>query len=596
MTVGSELDYPPFALVRQDGTADGFTVDLWRAVAREVHLDASIQTGPFHDILERFKDGRIDVLINLAQSEERRRYADFSVPHVKMGGALFVRRGEGHIESEQDLADKSLIVIEADLWHDHALARGWTRLTLVDTVASGLKLLADFRHHDAMLVGRLVGLNTLRELKLGGIEPLDVKLDLRQDFAFAVRKGNAELLAEINDGLANVRASGAYDEIYKRWFGDLEPHPVTLRTVLTYLAPALALLFLLLFAYLRERGLRLRSKQAVSALDATLESTAAGVLVLDLEGRVTHCNQKFLDLWHIPAAWVATRDGDTILRFVLGQLAEPKPILARLGNLATKPLSETFDLLRFKEGRYHECSSKPQIIAGEAVGRVWSFHDVSERIRSGEALYCSNRLLATLSRVQASFISGADSAALFAEMLEILKEVTSSEYGFIGEVLRAAGGEPYLKTRAITNIAWDRETRERYREPASPGLVFTNLRTLCGAVMTSGAPVIANDPAGDPRSAGTVRGQPPLRAFLGLPFHRGEELIGIVGVANRPGGYEPELMKFLEPFLHTCAALMIGLRLDEERSRAETALAKLNATLEQQVAERTEALRDSEER
>lgn len=178
---GSELDFPPFALVREVGRADRFTAELWQAVAREAHLDATITTGPFHQLLDQFKRGEIDVLINLALSDERRRFADFSMPHIKMAGAVFTRRGDSRIKSEDDLARHSLIIIKADLAHEYARRRGWSNLTLVDTAASGMKLLETSAKHDAMLVGRLVGLNSIRELKLANIEPLRLKVGYQQN-------------------------------------------------------------------------------------------------------------------------------------------------------------------------------------------------------------------------------------------------------------------------------------------------------------------------------------------------------------------------------------------------------------------------------
>ncbi len=63
-------------------------------------------------------------------------------------------------------------------------------------------------------------------------------------------------------------------------------------------------------------------------------------------------------------------------------------------------------------------------------------------------------------------------------------------------------GAPYLKTHAITNIAWNDETRKFYELNAPEGMEFHNLKTLFGAVMTTGRPVIANEPANDPRRAG----------------------------------------------------------------------------------------------
>ena len=72
------------------------------------------------------------------------------------------------------------------------------------------------------------------------------------------------------------------------------------------------------------------------------------------------------------------------------------------------------------------------------------------------------------------------------DQLEDLLGLTNSEYGFIGEILRRQDGQPYLKIHAITNVAWNEATRRLYAEQA-PSVVFGNLKTLYGAVMTTGA-------------------------------------------------------------------------------------------------------------
>ena len=147
-----------------------------------------ITRSAFGQILEEFKAGKIDVLINLAQSDERRAFADFSVPHVIVHGAIFVRKGESEIWSEEDLAGKSIIVLNADLAHDYAVSMGWERqLVPVDTVAAGLKLLASGQH-DVMLLSKLTGMQTLLELEIRNIKPLKIKAGFSQKFSFAVRK------------------------------------------------------------------------------------------------------------------------------------------------------------------------------------------------------------------------------------------------------------------------------------------------------------------------------------------------------------------------------------------------------------------------
>jgi PAS domain S-box-containing protein len=242
LVVGSEQDYPPFAIGVSNGTADGFTVELWRAVAKEQGLNYRIEVRPFNDILQGFKSGKVDVLINLAQSDERRGFADFSVTHVAMGGAVFVRNNEPRIRTEADLAGKSVIVLKGTLAHDYALAHGWKdHVVLVDSAEQALRLLAA-GHHDAVLIGKLAGLQTLRNQSIAGVHALATEVGFSQRFAFAVRKGDSELLARINEGLALTKSNGVYDRLYEKWFGLYEVRPNPWGEVWPILVPISGLL------------------------------------------------------------------------------------------------------------------------------------------------------------------------------------------------------------------------------------------------------------------------------------------------------------------------------------------------------------------
>jgi two-component system, NtrC family, sensor kinase len=200
--------------------------------------------------------------------------------------------------------------------------------------------------------------------------------------------------------------------------------------------------------------------------------------------------------------------------------------------------------------------------------------DVREAQMSGEttaeqALRASNLLLKALTEAQTEFIQGHEPYRLFDKLLSVLLRLTGSEYGFIGEVMHNPDGSPYLRTNAITNIGWTPELRAFHDRQAPKGMEFRNLKTLFGTVMTTGKPVVANMPAVDPRRGGLPDGHPPLRCFLGLPFHSATEMVGMVGIANRPGGYDDEVITFVQPFLATCCAILQGLRSEQRRQQAE---------------------------
>jgi len=263
LIVGSEQNYPPFALGLTDETADGFTVELWRAVAAESHLNSTIHVLPFHDILTEFKAGKIDVLINLAQSDERRQFVDFTVLHVIVHGAIFVRNGESRIHSEADLSDKQIIVLNADLAHDYAVSKGWEKqLILVNTAEAGFQLLASGQY-DVLLLAKLTGKQTLANLNITNVEVLPIKVGFAQKFSFAVQKGNFELLAQINEGLALTKASGVYGKLYEKWFGIYEEKEF-LPLLIKYLTPVIGIFLLTIMGILHYRNVE--RKKAIKIL------------------------------------------------------------------------------------------------------------------------------------------------------------------------------------------------------------------------------------------------------------------------------------------------------------------------------------------
>jgi two-component system, cell cycle sensor histidine kinase and response regulator CckA len=132
----------------------------------------------------------------------------------------------------------------------------------------------------------------------------------------------------------------------------------------------------------------------VSVLQATLESTADGILVVDVDGNIVSHNRRFEEMWGLPSALIAANTDASgrrrLIQHIQDQLRNPEYFVDGLEERYAEPESDSFDILNFKDGRVLERYSIPLRLNGRSVGRVWSFRDVTARRRAEcvqEAVY-----------------------------------------------------------------------------------------------------------------------------------------------------------------------------------------------------------------
>ncbi|MEW5867707.1 MAG: PAS domain S-box protein [Chloroflexota bacterium] len=198
--------------------------------------------------------------------------------------------------------------------------------------------------------------------------------------------------------------------------------------------------------------------------------------------------------------------------------------------------------------------------------------DITARKRAERELQRSSEMLNLIRQAQSKYISHGDPKAIFGDLLEALVAITDSEYGFLDEVQTDAQGRLYKRSLALSNLAWDQASQQLYEQFVAADFTFANLKNLAGAPALSGQVVIANDAPHDRRAGGLPPGHPPIRAYLGMPLFYGGTLIGVAGVANRPGGYDEHMAGFLEPFTTTCASIIHAVRQDRLSEQTGEAL------------------------
>jgi anti-anti-sigma regulatory factor len=154
--------------------------------------------------------------------------------------------------------------------------------------------------------------------------------------------------------------------------------------------------------------------------------------------------------------------------------------------------------------------------------------------------------------------------------LAVAQELTGAAFGFIGE-LNAHGR---LDTIALSDPGW-----EACRVPDSDKLLSINdmeVRGLWGLVIQENRSLIIDEPATHPSRVGIPEGHPPLTAFLGAPLRRGREVIGMISLANKPGGFDAVDQTAIDGLSVAIVEALISKRAEEQLSRQAQEIAELS--------------------
>ncbi|MDP1901446.1 MAG: ATP-binding protein [Rubrivivax sp.] len=138
----------------------------------------------------------------------------------------------------------------------------------------------------------------------------------------------------------------------------------------------IALVVGLSWLLLRSADQQHRSQARESLLQATLDSTADGILVVGSGGKVLDSNRRFSELWRIPEPLLAQGQDQALLQHVVDQLSDPEGFLNSVQALYESD-ERRQDLVPFKDGRIFDRYTQPLQLDGERA-RLWSFHDVTE--------------------------------------------------------------------------------------------------------------------------------------------------------------------------------------------------------------------------
>ena len=177
-----------------------------------------------------------------------------------------------------------------------------------------------------------------------------------------------------------------------------------------------------------------------------------------------------------------------------------------------------------------------------------------------------------------------DLSGVMDRALDYCLELTASAFGFVGLMQ----GSDQMDVAAVKGfLPSDSTFHERFRTiPVRP--------SVFGVVVLTGESHLSNNVASDPLHVGTPRGHPPVRTFLGVPLLFGSEVLGMLGVANREGGYDRQQERLLSVFANQVAVAIRNARLYEEQRDMIARLQQLRGQVE--AAERERLLEDERRR
>jgi len=119
--------------------------------------------------------------------------------------------------------------------------------------------------------------------------------------------------------------------------------------------------------------------RSLALTQATLDSTADGIMVIDPAGQIAGFNKRFLQIWNLSASQIEAKQYQELLNGVLWLIKDPDGFTRRFRELAATSDAASYDLVGFVDGRIFERYSQPQRVGEQIVGRVWSFRDITER-------------------------------------------------------------------------------------------------------------------------------------------------------------------------------------------------------------------------
>ena len=219
LVLGTSAEFPPFVSKSEAGEAAGemvgLDVEIAMAIADKAGLPLQIENMEFNDLLPALAAGKVDlVMAAMPVTEARRRMANFSTPYYNATPVAAIVAGGPVPQTKEELKGLKIgaQIGTADLEAAEAIAGAGAAKafpSVGEAVAALMANQVECVILDDQLVPRFAAQNEL-------LMRLEVPFD-PEVYGVAVKKGNAELLAKVNETLVEIVADGRYDRWLDQW-------------------------------------------------------------------------------------------------------------------------------------------------------------------------------------------------------------------------------------------------------------------------------------------------------------------------------------------------------------------------------------------
>lgn len=221
MKVVTEAGFAPFEFKESDEFV-GFDIDIIKAIAEAEGYKVELAHMGFESLIPALQSDKADCAIaGMSITPDRQESVDFCTPYFDAGLIIAVSKDTEGITTLDDLKGKKIAgqvgTIGADACNSVKEKDPKTQVRTFDNIGEAFMEL-EKGGVDAVVNDHAVTAYYIKTTGKDKTKMVGELFSADDHYGIAVKKGNAEMLKVVNDGLSKIKASGKYDEIYKKWF------------------------------------------------------------------------------------------------------------------------------------------------------------------------------------------------------------------------------------------------------------------------------------------------------------------------------------------------------------------------------------------